>query len=172
MSQLDQYVNTSADDFTTGNPANSTDNELVIRFLSLSTITSLGFAFIDTSSIPDDATINSAIFYWYDHEYLEPKGAGVDSSIWIYNGASYQQIYNFTAFTVGAKSHALTTGELAHINKTGDTKFRFTTQENVGKDRTWRVRAYDGYSGANEQPRLVVNYTEAGAGISKSMILR
>ena len=174
MSILDQYVNTGADDYTTGTPANNTDNELQVRSLSALATVSTGFALIDTSAIPDDATITGATFYWYDHGYLQPKGAGIDSSIWVWDNVSaWVLIYNFIAFTAGAKSHALLPGELTNINLTGDTTFRFTTAERAGKDRTWQIRAYDGYSGANEQPRLVVNYTEEGAGgPSKSMILR
>jgi len=173
MSQLDQHVNTGADDWTDGDPANNNDPEMIIRYLNDGiTIVSSGYCLIDTSSIPDDATITGATFYWYDHDYLEPRGAGVGSSISIFNGSTYDQFYVFTTFTAGAKSHALIAGEWASIDKTGDTQFRFNTVIRSGKNRTWYVRAYDGYSGTNEQPRLVVDYTEAGAGKTKTMILR
>lgn len=173
MSQLDQYVNASADDWTEGNPASTTGTTLTVRNMGSLSISSTGYCLIDTSSIPDDATITGATFYWYDHAYLLPKGAGVDSSISIYDsGTVYVQIYNFTLFTAGAKSHALESSELQYISKTGDTKFRFTTNLNGVKDRTWDIRAYDGYSGTSEQPRLVVDYTEASTGRSKTTILR
>jgi len=174
MSQLDQYVNASADDWTEGNPASTTGNTLTVRYLSNTATVSAGYCLIDTSSIPDDATITGATFYWYDHAYLQPKGAGVNSSVAIWdNSSSYILLHNFTEFTAGQKSHALESGELVNVNKTGDTKFRFSTAERSGKDRTWDIRAYDGYSGSNEQPRLVVNYTEASAGgRSKTRILR
>lgn len=172
MSQLDQYVNTSADDWTEGDPASSAGNTLTVRNMGSLSVSSQGFCLIDTSSIPSDADIDDATFYWYDHAYLNPKGAGTDSSIGIYNGSGYDLIFNFTSFSTGAKNHALTSGELASISKTGDTKFRFTTNLRAGKDRTWDIRAYDGYSGSNEQPRLVVNYTEASSGRKKTMVLR
>ena len=174
MSQLDQYVNTSADDWTEGDPASSSANTLTVRELDdVGSASSTGYCLIDTSSIPDDATVTGATFYWYDHAYSQPKGAGVDSSIHIYDNVSaYTEIYNFILFSAGAKSHVLLSAEYADVNLTGDTKFKFTTTFRAGKDRTWDLRAYDGYSGSNEQPRLVVDYTEAGAGRSKTMILR
>lgn len=172
MSQLDQYVNASADDYTTGYLASSVANTLTVAFMGAIPASSIGYALIDTSSIPDDATIDSATFYWYDHAYLQPRGAGVNSSIYIKN-TSYVIVHNFTSFTAGAKSQVLDATMRAQINKTGDTEFRFTTTENSGKNRTWDIRAYDGYSGSNEQPRLVVNYTEASSGgMSKTMVLR
>lgn len=163
MTQLDQYVNTGADDWTEGDPASDSGNTLVVRYLGSSSTVSTGYALIDTSSIPSDATITSATFYWYDHSHVNPRGAGVDSSIKIWDNVSaYVEIFNFTSFSSGAKSHDLESGELQYINTAGDTKFQFTTQQNGSKDRTWDVRAYDGYSGSSEQPRLVVDYTEAG----------
>jgi len=174
MSQLDQYVNTSADDWTEGDPASTTGSTLTVRYLDdPSPVSSQGYCLIDTSSIPADATIDNATFYWYDHAYLQPKGAGVESTIRIWDNVSaYVQIYAFASFSAGAKSHAMESTELQYINTSGDTKFQFTTVLRAGKNRTWDVRAYDGYSGTSEQPRLVVNYTEAGAGRSKTMILR
>ena len=177
MSQLDQYVNDQADDWTDGDSGLIDDaNELQVRKLhDVVSVDDNGFCLIDTSSIPDDATVDSATFYWYDHGYLQPKNSGYSRQIWIYDNVSaYTIIYDDNSIvTVGASSHALEAGELSDINLTGDTDFRFTVAEQINKDRTWQIRAHDGYSGSNEQPRLVVNYTEAGAaGRSKTMILR
>lgn len=172
MSQLDQYVNTSLDDWTTGDPASGTANTLTVRYMGSLSLESLGYCRIDTSAIPDDATITGATFYWYDHAYLYPKGAGINSSIQIYDGSSsYVTIYNFITYHIGAMSHALEAGELQYIVKDNKTWFKFVTYQNGSKDRTWDIRAYDGYSGSNEQPRLVVDYTEASSGIQKVQII-
>lgn len=171
MSTLDQYVDAGADDYTTGNPANDTDTRLMVRYLTNPTeVISTGYALIDTSSIPSDAVITGATFYWYDDDYLYPKGATPQGNIWMCPSSCYL-IYSFSgSFSAGPKSHALTSGELAYINKSGDTVFRFTVTIETGKNRTWFIRAYDGYSGSNEQCRLVVHYVENNH--KRSIILR
>ena len=123
---------------------------------------------ITTSAIPDADTIDSATLHWYNSSYAKTKAASVEGRIQISpdSGSTYYVIYSLaTAPSAGWTSHALTTGELAHINKTGKTYFKWIVDDPGSTYyRTWLVGAKEGSTSAY----LEVTYSPAPTGKRKA----
>jgi hypothetical protein len=162
-------VTTSARDETTGYGANTNGVALVSLFDNLNTRDSYGEATIDTSAIGTDV-ISAATFYWYHDGYTKTKAASYQRLIYL--GGTL--IFNDTGTPAAAgwHSHELTSGELALINKTGDTGVLFDVGNPGGTYfRNWQVAAWD-YGGAGARAcYLAVTHAPAG-GPTKFSILR
>lgn len=123
-------------------------------------------ALIDTSAIGTD-TISAATLYWYhvgyttNTTYSRIIKVGVDT---ILNSTA-------TPAAAGWHSEALTSGELAQINKTGSTLVEFDVgTPGKNKYRTWEIRTWD-YSGNAHGAYIAVTHAPAG-GPTKFSILR
>jgi hypothetical protein len=103
------------------------------------------WAELDTSAIGTDV-ISAATLYWYHSSYTKTKAATYGRVITV--GASTILNTAATPAAAGWHSEVLTSGELASINKTGDTTVHFQVG-NPGSTyfRTWQLRAWD-YDGA------------------------
>lgn len=174
MTVLTKYVEASLDDWTEGIGAN-TDGDLIspAQYNSETPLSARGHALIDTSSIPTDDVISSAVFHWFDHDYYAPKGAGIHRALFLETSGLELFFSEDGGSTDRWRSATISSGLFGQISRTGDTKIRFTLNPPaVGKDRRWEIRSWDGYNGVNEQCYLVITHAAATAGRSKTMILR
>jgi len=143
----------------------------------------------DTSSIPDDDDIDSAVISIYSTAQYNTFGAGYNSDEWNVYGAntsgntsltdSDYQGCGSTEFSSGISytntidddynDFTLNASGLANISKTGVSKFSFRAEREVADDEpTWSNSAYwqmvlrmADYADAND-PKLVVTHSEGG----------
>lgn len=118
---------------------------------------------LTTSSIPDDATIQSATFYWYNDKYNLSKGINYQQNIYTVSGVDLCLLYTYNsavAPSIGWNSVELNAGCLANINKQGKTVIRFTVNDPGGSYyRSWEIRAFD-YDGVGVYaPYMVIEYS-------------
>ncbi len=138
----------SLDDRQLGSGASTTGTTITIQDNNVLALQSTARIDLDTSGIGTD-TITAATIYWYNNvASTKHKDATWDHRIYFYNGSvKGSMIYQNTtgAEPIGWRSHALTSGELAEINKTGDTLFLFEVPDpgNPLWHRTWVIRAWD-----------------------------
>lgn len=148
-----------------------------------------GFLHFDTSSIPDGATIDSAIIQGWPtailDEFAEPFRLGLVASTTASDisltGADYdnhgtEPLANalvIAGISVGSLQtlFTLNTAGKAHINKTGVTKFCMLDADLLpgGAEPTWTADGIDRRlllasteQVAARRPRLIVDYTESG----------
>lgn len=131
--------------------------------------TSYGKALLDTSAIGTD-TISAATLYWYHESYTKTKAATFHRRIKV--GGTAVLDSSATPAAAGWHSEALTSGELALINKTGETEVLFDVADPGGSyDRSWAVRSWDNGGAGAYACYLAVTHAPAG-GPTKFSILR
>lgn len=131
--------------------------------------TSYGRALLDTSAIGTD-TITAATLYWYHEAYTKTKAATFDRRIIV--GGTEILHSAATPAAAGWHSEALLSGELALINKTGETEVLFEVGDPGGSyDRSWTVRSWDNGGAGAYACYLAVTHAAAG-GPTKFSILR
>lgn len=165
----DYAVASGAKDWDDGSSTNST---LLITFNNISVVEQEGYMNIDTSAIAGD-DISAATFWWYNNAYSTVGKPAHLSRIYIMNtGASWVQIWSSAVvLTTGWKSHALTSGELAYIQKGGETRMRFTVDDpGVAKAITWNVRAYEYVTSPDFAGYLAITHAAPPAGSPKVSI--
>lgn len=162
-------VTASAKDETVGSGANTNGAALVVSFLnSAGGLNSYGRALIDTSAIGTDV-ISAATVYWYHDSYSKTKAAAFHRRVQV-NGTAVLES-SATPAAAGWHNEVLTSGELALINKTGETEIHFEVDDPGSTyDRTWSVAAWD-YGDHSRACYLVVTHAAAG-GPTKFSILR
>jgi hypothetical protein len=155
-----------------------------------------GALFFDTSSLPDDATISSAVLSLYgeghnsfvDFEITVVDGLGLNEPLqtWDYGYLGSQNVsggsFNTAGFTIfGYNDIPLNETGLGWISKTGITKFGLRSSRDIAATAPtapWEdeyVVVCASEKGEGYQPRLVVTYTTPVGGeaypIDKTSIL-
>jgi hypothetical protein len=126
------------------------------------------YAYIDTSPIGTDV-ISAATLYWYHVSYTKtPKAETYQRFIGV--GASVILDSAATPPAAGWHSHALEAGELASINKTGNTGVWFQVGDPTTQQRYWQIRAWDYSPTGTYSCYLAVTHAPAG-GPTKVSIL-
>jgi len=152
---------------------------LVAKYIRILFPAVYGYAYakVDTSAIPDDATILSARAYWYLHN-ISVTGKNVDYAYTVAikpDGGSYATFYSFSgAFppSLGWTNHALTAGELVKISKTSYTWLWFRCPDPVtaSSARSISVRAREYVTQDAYDCYLVVTYSTPSALTPKVMV--
>ena len=155
MTTEDYDVAADADDFWVASDIGQQNGTTTLYFQYTNIAPAVwaeAFANLDTSAIPDDATITAATVFWYMHArhvsgfprppthyykvYIRPNAGG-----WT----------NFFTFgpggtpALGWTSHALTAGELSKVNLTGMTSLKFDVPapgSNQGREYYIRAREH------------------------------
>ncbi len=154
----------SLDDRQIGTDANTGDITMDAREIWDIGASSQGRATLDTSAIGSD-TITAATLHWYTHvdSTKFPKANTWAHAIRIIGGSTIYE--NTTAKeSAGWSSHALTGGELAEINTSGDTEFEFAVGA-VGSStysRLWFLRTWDHTPNGDYSVYLEVTHAAAG----------
>lgn len=162
-------VSASAKDETVGSGANTGGTLLLALWNNSFATQSYGKALINTSAIGTDV-ISAAAFKWYHHDYTKTKAASYRRRITI--GGTDILVSTATPAAAGWHSEDLTSGELALINKTGETEVLFNVDDPGSTYfRSWNVRSWD-YDGAGGFAcYLQVTHAPAG-GPTRFSILR
>jgi hypothetical protein len=165
------HCTASNDDGQAGNDANSNATTMIAEWSLLLSpnVISSGYANIDTSAIGTDE-ITAATLYWYTEADIKyPKAETFDKYIKI--GSTV--VWSSTSIqSAGWASHALTAGELALINKSGDTAVTFHQVEPTQFQgfRRWTLRTWDYTPNGDYSVYLVITHAAAG-GPTKMTIL-
>lgn len=166
-------MNASADDETVADDGSSSSTATTMTAKFVNSLgyppgTSYGKALIDTSAIGTD-TISAATFYWYHTAYTKTKAATYHRKITVGGTAILDS--TSTPAAAGWHNEALTSGEFALINTSGDTEIRFIVDDPGDPyDRNWSIQSWD-YSDHSRACYLAVTHAPAG-GPTKFSILR
>jgi len=123
---------------------------------------------IDTSPIGTDA-ISAATLYWYHVSYTKtPKAETYQRLISV--GSSTILDSTATPPAAGWHSHALEAGELASINKTGNTRVWLQVGDPTIQQRNWQIRAWDYSPTGTFSCYLEVTHAAAGGPTTVSIL--
>lgn len=141
-----------------------------------------GFMRVDTSGMPDDSTVQSAII----HLYLDPAGGTNNFAVQESTSGSTLLVCDYDAFTGNefARTTSLTAGQYntielngagrASINRTGYSYFCFRDLfdfDNISSTGSHNVRICWGPSyGESQRPKLVVLYETGGSNSLSSSV--
>jgi hypothetical protein len=128
----------------------------------------LGYADLDTSGIGTD-TISAATLYWYHVNYAKERTLGYQRTITVGSATIFSD--TSAPGAAGWHSHALTSGELAQINKTGKTRVSFYAGAGLGSTgyREWTIKAWD-YGDHSLAVYLEVTHAPPGGPTKASII--
>lgn len=161
----------STDDWQIGTGVSSSGTTIDIQEQPDFTFSSQARIFLDTSGIGSD-TITAATLHWYNDSASSksPKAATYDHRIKFQGGATIYQ--NTAQEAAGWQSHALTAGELASINTSGDTVFDlFMPAPSAGQSRMWTIRAWDHTPTGDYSVYLEVTHAATGGPTKVSTII-
>lgn len=143
MAVTEYHCTESVDDAQTGDGASTTTTVAIAQHNNTTVTESEMRADIDTSGLSGE-TITAATLYWYGNvASTKSKDASWYHQIAIIGGSI---IYANTsgAEPAGWSSHALTAGEIAELNMSGDTGFNFSVPDPGSTyHRTWPLRQWD-----------------------------
>lgn len=144
------------------NTDSSTETRLEIAQTPAASISTIGGARLDTNI--SGGTVTGATIYWYDHSYVKSKNTTYQGTVLIRpDDLGFTEVYSFTSWSTGWKSHALTSGELSEINTTGNTELRFSVDEpSFLESRNWNVRAYEYTPTGTYSAYIVIDYSLSG----------
>lgn len=161
----------SVDDQQIGDGASTGTTVMVVQHDNTLVLESFCRIHLDTSGIGTD-TISAATFHWYAHTASTkgPKAATWDHYIEFNSGATF---YSNTsaAEPAGWSSHALTGGELAGINKSGDTVINFMVPDPGSTyGRKWQIRAWDYVPNGDFSAYLEITHAASGGPTKMTII--
>lgn len=165
MSTIPFYVTASADDYQTGDNANTdavTMDARYIRAFDPPAVSQAVFE-VTVSGLPAGAIIDAVTVWWYTDDYTKSRGTTYNQRLQMWDGSAFNNIWSATPASApsGIESYSLTAAQIAaNFNPDGVNKFRFTVDDPVtaGESRDWAIRTYD-YSGLTYAPFIVVEYT-------------
>jgi len=165
-------VAASADDWIDIYPAGSTtDDDPTLEVVSNNSVepatSSVGIALIDTSGIPDNATVISAKLHWISEAYSKSEAAVVARGVSV---GTYSWTSDEAPEAEAEESIDLDAAGIAAISKSGKTQVSFGVSDPGGElYQEWSVRAYDYDDEENPGlwenfgPWLVVKYALPGS---------
>jgi hypothetical protein len=105
----------------------------------------VAYADVDTSGIPDTDDISAATLT-YEISSTSKTKTWLTPYIatYIWDGSAWELIDSYTDPAAGTRNISLTAGQITHINKTGDTKFRYVAGEaDATKYIIVNIKAYE-----------------------------
>ena len=159
----DYHCTVSADDGQGGTGAHTsgTLNEAEYNRFIDPAASSFAYAHIDTSAIGTDVISAATLHYYCNNNTKFPKTLAHNN---------YIQISTTTIFSTASKvpsgwnSHALTSGGLSLINKSGDTFIYWRVGGGllIGETRNWWIRAWDYTPTGDFSAYLAITHAPAG----------
>lgn len=163
MSTGTYYVAAGADDWM-DNPLNSTSTVMQASYVNIlfppMTVVRQAFADIDTSGIPDSATLLNATLYWYSNAYTATKGTSKIYDVSIWDGSIWRRIASNKTFALGWQSSAVGAAFLQYISLAAKTSFKWSCRDpGTGKQRVYGIRTYEHVPSPDSRAYLEVEYS-------------